>query len=64
MQTIDSTYAAHWRPGTSRDIFDPVSNAAAAIHYMMSRYSVSADGSDLMSKVQQANPPYASPKGY
>lgn len=63
MQTIDSTYAAHWRPGTSRDIFDPVSNAAAAIHYMMSRYSVSADGSDLMSKVQQANP-YASPKGY
>ncbi|GAT04573.1 DUF4226 domain-containing protein [Mycolicibacterium fortuitum] len=63
MQTIEPTFAAHWRPGTSRDIFDPVSNAAAAIHYVMTRYSVSADGSDLMSKVQQANP-YASPKGY
>ena len=63
MQTIRPTFEAHWRPGTSQDIFDPVSNAAAAIHYMMSRYSVSADGSDLMSKVQQANP-YASPKGY
>ncbi|KAA1250698.1 DUF4226 domain-containing protein [Mycobacterium simiae] len=63
MQTIEPTFAAHWRPGTSRDIFDPVANAAAAIHYVMTRYHVSADGSDLMSKVQQANP-YASPKGY
>ncbi|AQA07065.1 hypothetical protein BVC93_31745 (plasmid) [Mycobacterium sp. MS1601] len=63
MQTIRPTFESHWRPGTSRDILDPVSNAAAAIHYMMSRYSVSADGSDLMQKVQQANP-YASPKGY
>jgi hypothetical protein len=63
MQTIGPTFAAHWRPGTSRDIFDPVANAAAAIHYVMTRYNVSPDGSDLMRKVQQANP-YASPKGY
>ncbi|WP_342314706.1 DUF4226 domain-containing protein (plasmid) [Mycobacterium avium subsp. hominissuis] len=63
MQTIDSTFAAHWRPGTSRNIYDPVANAAAAIHYVMTRYQVSADGSDLMHKVQQANP-YAPPKGY
>jgi transcriptional regulator NrdR family protein len=63
MQTIDSTFAAHWRPGTSNNIYDPVSNAAAAIHYVMTRYHVSIDGSDLMRKVQQANP-YASPKGY
>ncbi|MGJ6127459.1 DUF4226 domain-containing protein [Mycolicibacterium sp. Y3] len=63
MQTIEPTFAAHWRPGTSRDIFDPVANAAAAIHYVMTRYQVSADGSDLMHKVQQANP-YAAPKGY
>lgn len=63
MQTIESTFAAHWRPGTSRDIFDPISNAAAAIHYVMTRYHVSADGSDLMHKVQQANP-YAPAKGY
>jgi hypothetical protein len=63
LQCIDPTFAAHWRPGTSRNIFDPVANAAAAIHYMMTRYRVSADGSDLTAKVQQANP-YLSPKGY
>lgn len=63
MQTIQSTFDSHWRPGTSRNIFDPVSNAAAAIHYVMTRYHVSADGSDLMAKVQQANP-NAAPKGY
>jgi hypothetical protein len=63
MQTIEPTFNAHWRPGTSRNIFDPVANAAAAIHYVMSRYGVSADGSNLMARVQQANP-YAPPKGY
>lgn len=63
MQTIEPTFAAHWRPGTSRDIYDPVANAAAAIHYVMTRYHVSADGADLMRKVQQANP-YAPAKGY
>lgn len=63
MQTIEPTFNAHWRPGTSRNIFDPVANAAAAIHYVMSRYGVSADGSNLMVRVQQANP-YAPPKGY
>lgn len=63
MQTIEPTFNAHWRPGTSRNIFDPVANAAAAIHYVMTRYGVSADGSNLMARVQQANP-YAPPKGY
>jgi len=63
MQTIEPTFNAHWRPGTSRNIFDPVANAAAAIHYVMSRYGVSPDGSNLMARVQQANP-YAAPKGY
>lgn len=63
MQTILPTFNAHWRPGTSRDPLDPVANAAAAIHYVMTRYNVSIDGSDLMRKVQQANP-YAPPKGY
>ena len=38
MQTIEPTFNAHWRPGTSRNIFDPVANAAAAIHYVMTRY--------------------------
>jgi hypothetical protein len=63
MQTIQPTFNQHWRPGTSRNIFDPVANAAAAIHYVMSRYGVSPDGSNLMARVQQANP-YAPPRGY
>ncbi|MDA0252834.1 MAG: DUF4226 domain-containing protein [Actinomycetota bacterium] len=63
MQTIEPTFNAHWRPGTSRNIFDPVANAAAAIHYVMSRYGVSPDGSNLMARVQQANPS-APPRGY
>lgn len=63
MQTIRPTFEAHHRPGTSRDILDPVANAAAAIHYIMTRYQVSPSGHDLMANVQQANP-YAPPKGY
>lgn len=54
-QTIPPTFAAHWRPGTAKDIFNPISNAAAGIHYIMSRYGVSAAGFDLTAKVQQAD---------
>lgn len=54
-QTIKPTFDAHWRPGTPRDILNPISNTAAAIHYIMSRYGVSAAGFDLSAKVQQAD---------
>lgn len=54
-QTIRPTFDSHWRPGTPRDILNPVSNTAAAIHYIMSRYGVSASGFDLTAKVQQAD---------
>ncbi|MHC9295426.1 DUF4226 domain-containing protein [Mycobacterium sp. LTG2003] len=63
MQTIGPTFDAHWREGTERNILNPVSNSAAAIHYMMSRYDVSPDGSDLTHKIQQADARRA-PRGY
>jgi len=42
--------------GTSTDIYDPVANVAASMNYIRERYHVSADGHDLASKVQQADP--------
>jgi SLT domain-containing protein len=48
---------------TEADVADPVANIAASMHYVMNRYGVSADGSDLASKVQQADP-NRSPAGY
>jgi SLT domain-containing protein len=63
MQMIEPTFESHWRPGTERNLFNPISSVAAAVHYVMTRYHVSADGANLMSNVQQANP-FAAPKGY
>lgn len=62
LQTIPSTFAAHHHPGTSTNIYDPVANAAAAINYLMRRYHVQRDGSNL-SAVPQFNPNHA-PQGY
>ncbi|MFJ5925130.1 transglycosylase SLT domain-containing protein [Kitasatospora sp. NPDC092948] len=55
-QTIPSTFAAYHVKGTSTDIYDPVANVAASMNYIQERYHVSADGHDLASKVQQADP--------
>src|SRR5690606_30305528 len=54
-QTIDPTFNAHKVPGYD-NIYDPVSNVAASINYIKSRYG------DI-SNVQQANAGMA-PKGY
>lgn len=62
-QCIPGTFAEYHQPGTSTDIYDPVANCAASMNYIMSRYHVSRDGSDLASKVQQADPD-RSPRGY
>lgn len=62
-QCIPDTFAAHHAPRTSTDIYDPVANIAASMRYVMSRYGVSADGSNLAAKVQQANPKHP-PGGY
>ncbi|WP_257000441.1 transglycosylase SLT domain-containing protein [Mycobacterium avium] len=62
MQTIPATFAANHQPGTSRDIYDPIANLAAGMNYLMRRYHVARDGSNL-SAVGQFNPHHA-PGGY
>ncbi|MGL6234700.1 MAG: transglycosylase SLT domain-containing protein, partial [Segniliparus sp.] len=54
-QCIPSTFAAYHVAGTSSNIYDPVANIAASMNYSMGHYGVSKDGSDLTSKVQQAD---------
>jgi phage-related protein len=41
LQTIGSTFAAYHWPGTSRNIFDPLANIAAAINYARHTYGPS-----------------------
>jgi len=55
VQTIPTTFAAHHQPGTSTNIYEPVANICAAMNYVMDRYNVSRDGSNL-TKVAQFNP--------
>lgn len=63
MQTIGSTFEANRDKSLPDNIFDPIANIVAGIHYIQSTYGVSADGSNLSSNVQQADPNRA-PKGY
>lgn len=55
-QTIPSTFEAYHQPGTSKNIYDPVANVAASMNYVMERYNVARDGSNLQQNVQQADP--------
>lgn len=55
-QVIPPTFAAFHQAGLSGDIFDPVSNLAASINYIKSRYGNITD-------VQQADP-NRPPRGY
>lgn len=55
-QTIPGTFKAYHVRGTSTDIHDPVANVAASMNYVMHRYDVDPDGSNLQSAVQQADP--------
>jgi SLT domain-containing protein len=63
LQVIPPTFAQYWQPGTSTNIYDPVANIAASMNYVMSRYGVSRDASNLATKVQQFDPSRP-PKGY
>jgi hypothetical protein len=60
-QCIPTTFAAYHQPGTSTSIYEPVANIAASMNYVMARYGVSPDGSNLTARVSQAN--YASAGG-
>jgi Transglycosylase SLT domain len=62
MQTIPTTFAANHQPGTSTNIYNPVANICAAMNYVMNRYGVSRNGSNL-GTVGQFNPNDA-PGGY
>ncbi len=62
-QTIPATFARYHQPGTSLNIYDPVANICASMNYVIDRYGVSTDGSNLATRVQQADP-LRSPKGY
>ena len=55
-QCIPDTFASNHVAGTSDDIYDPVANIAASMRYVMKRYGVASDGSNLASCVQQADP--------
>jgi hypothetical protein len=63
VQCIPQTFANYHAPGTSLNIYDPVASIAASIRYVMARYKVAKNGSDLARKVQQADP-NRPPKGY
>jgi LysM repeat protein len=54
-QCIPDTFAGYHAAGTSTDIYDPVANIAASMRYVMDRYHVFSDGSNLTSNVQQAD---------
>lgn len=62
-QFIPSTFAAYHEPGTSHSMSDRVAQACAFINYARGRYGVALDGSNLASRIQQADP-HRSPKGY
>lgn len=62
-QTIPTTFAQYHQPGTSANIYDPIANICASMNYVMRRYGVSPDGSNLVELVQQADP-RRSPRGY
>jgi hypothetical protein len=62
LQNIPATFASNHQPGTSTNIYDPVANTASTINYLMRRYHVLRDGSNL-SAVPQFNP-HHSPQGF
>jgi SLT domain-containing protein len=62
LQDTPEVFAEYHEPGTSDDIYDPVANIAASMNYVMARYGVNQDGSNL-GNVAQFNPNDA-PHGY
>ncbi|MFG1792676.1 transglycosylase SLT domain-containing protein [Nocardia sp. NPDC049149] len=62
-QTIPGTFASYHVAGTSNSITDPTANIAASMNYVMQRWKVSRDGSNLTANVQQADAG-RSPMGY
>jgi SLT domain-containing protein len=55
LQMTPDAFAAFHQPGTSDNIYNPVANITASMNYVMARYGVQQDGSNL-GIVQQFNP--------
>jgi hypothetical protein len=62
-QIIPENFQRYRVAGLSADIYDPVSNIAASMRYVMDRYNIDASGMNLAASVQQANP-RAPARGY
>jgi peptidoglycan hydrolase-like protein with peptidoglycan-binding domain len=56
MQVIPTTFAEYHQPGTPNAIYDGVANICAAMNYVMGRYGVYRDGSNLAGRVCQFDP--------
>jgi hypothetical protein len=54
LQVTPTVFAEFHQPGTSDNIYNPVANIAASMNYVMARYGVNQDGSNL-GIVQQFN---------
>lgn len=63
VQCIPQTFAHYHARGTSRNIYDPVACIASSMRYVMARYKVAKNGSNLARNVGQANPS-GRPGGY
>jgi len=62
-QLIPENFQRYRVAGLSTNIYDPVSNIAASMRYVMDRYNVDTSGINLSANVQQANP-RAPARGY
>lgn len=56
LQVTPPTFAAYHQSGTSNAIYDGVANICAAMHYVMVRYGVYRNGSNLAGRVCQFDP--------
>lgn len=55
-QCVPPTFAQYHQPGTSNNIYDPVANIAASMNYVMARYDVNRDASNIFAQVAPTNP--------
>ncbi|GAB2452847.1 transglycosylase SLT domain-containing protein [Nocardia tengchongensis] len=62
-QTIQGTFLSNFKEGNEEDMTDPQASVVASMRYVMNRYGVKEDGSNLAANVQQANP-HTRPLGY
>ncbi|MEV6400758.1 peptidoglycan-binding protein [Streptomyces sp. NPDC051907] len=56
MQVIPPTFSSYHQPGTSEGIYDGVANICASMNYVMVRYGVYRDGTNLAGRVCQFDP--------